>query len=69
MFGFSKSQRPLLAYDGKVHDVSHEIQLIGIAGFAFVLTSLTVERFDIGKISKEPYRKIVLFKSKSSTQH
>ena len=69
MFGFSKSQRLLLAYDGKVHDVSYERQLVGIAGSAFVLASLTVERFDIGKISRQPNRNIFLFKSKSSTQH
>ena len=69
VLGFSKSRRPLLAYDGKVHDVSHEMQLIGIASFAFVLTSLTVERFDIGKVSRQPDRKIFLFKGKSPTQH
>ena len=69
VLGFSKSRRPLLAYDGKVHDMLYERQLIGISGRAFVLASLTVERFDIGRISKDPYRKIVLFKSKSSTQH
>ena len=67
--GFSKSRQPLLGYDGKVHDMSFERQLIGISGHAFVLTSSNVERFDIGKISRQTNRKIFLFKNKSSTQH
>ena len=67
--GFSKSRRPLLAYDGKVHDVSYERQLIGISGHAFVLTSGNVERFDIGKVSRQIDRKIFLVKNRSSTQH
>ena len=67
--GFSTSRRPLLAYDGTVHDLSYEHQLIGISGHAFVLTSGNVERFDIGKISRQTDRKIFLFKNKSSTQH
>jgi len=67
--GFSKSRQPLLGYDGKVHDMSFERQLIGISGHAFVLTSGNVERFDIGKISRQTNRKIFLFKNKSSTQH
>ena len=69
VLGFSKSRRPLLAYDGKVHDVSYERQLIGISGRAFVLTSGNVERFDIGKVSGQTDRKIFLLKNKSSTQH
>ena len=69
VLGFSKSRRPLLAYDGKVHDVTHERQLIGISGRAFVLTSGIIERFDIGKVSRQSNRNIFLFKSKSSTQH
>lgn len=67
--GFLKSRRPLLAYDGKVHDVSYEHQLIGISGRAFVLTSGTVEGFDIGKVSRQTNSKIFLFKNRSSTQH
>ena len=67
--GFSTSRRFLLAYDGTVHDMSYEHQLIGISGHAFVLTSGNVERFDIGKISRQTDRKIFLFKNKSSTQH
>ena len=67
--GFSRSRRPLLAYDGKVHDVSHEIQLIGIAGRAFVLSSVTVERFDIGKVSRRSNAKIVFLKEKISVEH
>ncbi len=67
--GFSKSRRPLLAYDGKLHDVTFERQLIGISGRAFVLASGNVERFDIGKVSRQTDRKVVLLKSKSSTQH
>ena len=69
VLGFSRSRRPLLAYDGKVHDVSYERQLIGISGRAFVLTSGNVERFDIGKVSGQTDRKIFLLKNKSSTQH
>ena len=69
MFGFSKSQRLLLAYDGKVHDVSYERQLVGIAGCAFVLASLTVERFDIGKVSRRSNAKIVFLKEKFSVEH
>ena len=69
VLGFSKSRRPLLAYDGKVHDLTYERQLIGISGRAFVLTSGNVERFDIGKVSRQTDRKVVLLKSKSSTQH
>ena len=69
VLGFSRSRRPLLAYDGKVHDVSYERQLIGISGCAFVLTSGNVERFDIGKVSGQTDRKIFLLKNKSSTQH
>ena len=68
VMGFSKSRRPLLAYDGKVHDVSYEHQLIGISGRAFVLTSGNVERFDIGEVSQS-YSKVFLFKNKPSTQH
>ena len=67
--GFSTSRRPLLAYDGTVHDMSYEHQLIGISGHAFVLTSGSVERFDIGKISRKTDRKIFLLKSVFSTQH
>ena len=67
--GFSRSRRPLLAYDGTVHDMSYEHQLIGISGHAFVLTSGNVERFDIGKVSPQTDRKIVLVKNKSSTHH
>jgi hypothetical protein len=67
--GFSKSRWPLLAYDGKVHDVSFERQLIAISGHAFVLSSGNVERFDIGKVSEQTDRKIFLFKNKSSTRH
>ena len=67
--GFSKSRRPLLAYDGKVHDVSYERQLIGISGRAFVLTSGNVERFDIGKVSRRSNAKIVFLKEKSSVEH
>jgi hypothetical protein len=67
--GFFKSRRPLLAYDGKVHDVSYESQLIGISGRGFVLTSANVERFDIGEISGQTDRKIFLLKNKSPTQH
>ena len=69
VLGISNSRRPLLAYDGKVHDMSFERQLIGISGHAFVLTSSNVERFDIGKISRRSNVKIVLFKNRSSTQH
>ena len=69
VLGFSKSRRPLLAYDGKVHDVTYERQLIGISGRAFVLTSGNVERFDIGKVSGQTDRKIFLLKNKSFTQH
>ena len=67
--GFSNSRQPLLAYDGKLHDVCFERQLIGISGRAFVLTSGNVERFDIGKVSGQTDRKIFLLKNKSSTQH
>ena len=67
--GFSTSRRFLLAYDGIVHDMSYEHQLIGISGHAFVLTSGNVERFDIGKVSKHPYRKIVLVRNRYSSQH
>ena len=67
--GFSKSRQPLLGYDGKVHDVSFERQLIGISGRLFVLASGYVERFDIGEISKQTDRKIFLVESKSFTQH
>jgi hypothetical protein len=67
--GFSKSRLPLLAYDGKVHDVSYEHQLIGISGRAFVLSSGIVERFDIGKISRQTDRKIFSLKNKPYTQH
>ena len=67
--GFSKSRRPLLAYDGKVHDVSYERQLIGISGHAFVLSSGIVEAFDIDNISRQPHKKVFLLKNKPSTQH
>ena len=67
--GYSTSRQPVLAYDGKVHDLSFERQLIGISGRLFVLVSGTVERFDIGKISQQTNRKIFLLKGKSSTRH
>ena len=67
--GFSTSRQPILGYDGKVHDMSFERQLIGISGHLFVLVSGNVEEFDIGKISRETDRKIFLLKSGSSAQH
>ena len=67
--GFSTSRQPVLGYDGKVHDMSFERQLIGISGRLFVLVSGNVERFDIGEISRQTDRKIFLLKSESSTQH
>ena len=67
--GFSKSRQPLLGYDGKVHDMSFERQLIGISGRLFVLVSGNVERFDIGKVSPQTDRKIFLLKNRSSTHH
>ena len=67
--GFSKSRQPVLGYDGKVHDMSFERQLIGISGRLFVLVSGNVERLDIGEISRQTDRKIFLLKSTSSTQH
>lgn len=67
--GFSTSRQPILAYDGKVHDISFERQLIGISGHLFVLISGTVERLDIGKISRQVDRKIFSLKGKSSIQH
>ena len=67
--GFSTSRRFLLAYDGVVHDMSYEHQLIGISGRAFVLSSGIVERFDIGKISRQTDRKIFSLKNKPYTQH
>lgn len=67
--GFSKSRQPLLGYDGKVHDMSFERQLIGISGRLFVLVSGNVEKFDIGKISIQTDRKVFLFKNRSPTQH
>ena len=66
--GFSTSRQPLRGYDGKVHDVSFERQLIGISGRAFVLTSGNVERFDIGKDTEQSDKKIILLKSKSDYQ-
>ena len=67
--GFANSRRLVLAYDGKVHDTYYERQLVGISGRAFVLASLTVEEFDIGKISRQTDRKIFLLKTKPYTQH
>ena len=69
VLGFSKSRRPLLAYDGKVHDMSFERQLIGISGHAFVLTSAIVKGFDIGKISGQTDRRIFFLKDKTYIQH
>ena len=67
--GFSTSRQPVLGYDGKVHDMSFERQLVGISGRLFVLISGKVEKFDIGQISRQTDRKVFSFKSHFSTQH
>ena len=67
--GYSTSRQLVLAYDGKVHDMSYEHQLIGLSGRAFVLTSGNVEKFDIGKVSRQTHKKILLFKKRSVAQY
>ena len=48
--GYGSQRRPILGYDGKLHDITYEMQLVGIGGKAYLLSSIFVEGFDIGKI-------------------
>ncbi len=59
--GFARSQKPMLTYDGKIHDVSYEAQLVAVSGKAFVLASLTIEALDIGQVSNTSKTTFSLF--------
>ena len=47
-YGMLRSAKPILGYDGKIHSVSYEAQLIAIGGKAFVFASMMIDKWDIG---------------------
>tara|TARA_B100000029_G_scaffold506510_1_gene589390 strand:- start:2732 stop:3211 length:480 start_codon:yes stop_codon:yes gene_type:complete len=58
-YGMLRSEKPILGYDGKIHYVSYEAQLIAIGGKAFVFASMLIDELDIGSEASHIDGKIV----------
>ena len=67
--GFARLRRPILGYDGRIHSISCELQIVALGGTALFLSSFVIEAFDIGKITNRSKGEVLFLASKSFPTH
>ena len=63
--GFAKLRRPILSYDGKIHSIMSELQIVSLGGRALFLSSFLVEALDIGKVFNQTKRQVFFLTKKN----
>jgi|TARA_B100000959_G_scaffold286873_1_gene367754 hypothetical protein len=67
--GFAQLRRPILAYDGKIHSITCELQIVALGGRALFLSSFVVEAFDIGKLPDGSKGQVYFLPGKVNHRH
>ncbi len=67
--GFAQLRRPILSYDGKIHSIMAELQMVSIGGRALFLSSFVVEALDVGKIFDHKKGQVISMPKKRQQRH
>ncbi len=67
--GFAQLRRPILSYDGKIHSIMAELQMVSLGGRALFLSSFVVEALDVGKIFDHKKGQVISMPKKRQQRH